>query len=38
MEWMLRARVSKTNSDTFILDENYVIKSSGGLTLLINYY
>jgi hypothetical protein len=38
MEWMLRTRVGKTNSDTFILDENYVIKSDGGLSLLISYF
>lgn len=38
MEWMLRTRVGKTNSDTFILDENYIIKSDGGLQLLISYF
>ncbi|CAD8202317.1 unnamed protein product [Paramecium pentaurelia] len=38
MEWMLKTRVGKTNSDTLILDENLIIKSDGGLSLLISYF
>lgn len=38
MEWMLRTRVGKTNSDTFLLDETLIIKSEGGLHLLMNYF
>lgn len=38
MEWMLKTRVGKTNSDTLILDENLIIKSNGGFSLLISYF
>lgn len=38
MEWLLRRPVGKSNSDSFILEENELIKSEGALYLLMNYF
>ena len=38
MEWLLKTRVGKSNSDTFILEESFIIKSEGGLQLLMSYF